>query len=381
MIVTSTRADYGLLRPVIRSFSSDGFFEVAVAVTGSHLCGALGHTVSEIEDDKIKISARLDILEGRADMPVDSVICNAITEFSKYFRDTRPDAVVLLGDRSEIFATATAAALLEIPIAHISGGETTQGAKDEFFRHCITKMSSLHFASTEDYRRRVIQLGEQPKAVFNVGSLGAENILTILPVPKERLSETVGFSLKEKYLLATYHPETLGSKNVAADLEELLLAIDTLGTRCLFTMANADDGGAIINERLAQYCEENSDRAALRSSLGAVNYLSAMRWCAAVVGNSSSAIVESPTLKKPAVNIGERQAGRIMGANTICCDAKKEAIVKALRKAMSLEFSKELESMTSPYGGENVSGKIANITKTYLSDGNRSSKKVFYDII
>lgn len=377
-IITGTRAEFGLLYPVIKRLANAAEVVLRVIVTGSHLCHALGYTIDEIHHAGVKISHVIDILNDNAETATDAAMSSALLAFSAYFSSARPDLVVVLGDRYEIFSAVTAAAINDIPVAHISGGETTEGAKDEFFRHCITKMSSLHFASTQAYRKRIIQLGEQPCRVFNAGSLGAENIQTLVPVCPEELSESIDFDVAQPFLLCTYHPETLGGVSSAEGLGNMLRAIKELGLRCLFTAANADQGGAEINACVAQFCAQNKD-SKLVMSLGAQRYLSAMRYCTAVIGNSSSAIVEAPTLHKPAVNIGDRQKGRIMGDNTICCGTGFEDIKQAIERAVSPAFIKQVAGMESPYGQGGASKLIVREIKSALLDA-VSLKKKFYDI-
>jgi UDP-hydrolysing UDP-N-acetyl-D-glucosamine 2-epimerase len=240
-------------------------------------------------------------------------------------------------------------------------------------------MSTLHFTAAKPYRRRVVQLGEQPDRVFNAGALGAENIMILPPVRSEELSADIGFDTKQPFVLCTYHPETLGVDDPLYGLNQLLDALDALDLRCLFTAANADRGGAAINERLTEYCAARADRALLVKSLGVRRYLSAMRYCTAVVGNSSSAIVEAPTLHKPAVNIGDRQKGRMMGDNTLCCPAERADIEAALSKAVSPEFVAACRDMESPFGEGETSRIILREIKTALLQG-MSMKKTFFDI-
>ncbi|MEA4911922.1 MAG: UDP-N-acetylglucosamine 2-epimerase, partial [Oscillospiraceae bacterium] len=345
--VTSTRADFGLLLPVLRRIEADGQLRLQLLVTGAHLVPALGNTIEEIRESGIPIAETVDIFGDDYNALACKATARALDRFADVFMRTDPDLVLLLGDRYEIFAAAAAAAMCDVPVAHIAGGETTAGAKDEFFRHCITKMSALHFTAAADYRRRVIQLGEQPDNVYFVGSLGAENIQTLPVIPPAELSGAIGFDCTVPFLLCTYHPETLGGVGPRQGVSELLLALGAVGLPCLFTAANADDGGAVINEGIERFCT-GDPHYKLMKSLGAVRYLSAMRCCAAVVGNSSSAIVESPTLKKPAVNIGDRQKGRIMGENTISCACERGAIQKAIERAVSPAFADSIRGMVSP---------------------------------
>ena len=376
-VVTGTRAEFGLLLPVIKRIEAHAGLALSLIVTGAHLCESLGGTVKEIERAGVPIAKRIDILPDGERTKATEAAAVALREFSRYFSETKPDVVVVLGDRYEIFAATAAAAMCDIPVAHISGGETTEGAKDEFFRHCITKMSELHFASTDAYRKRIIQLGEQPENVYFAGSLGAENIKTLPVIPREELSREIGFDVSHDFLLCTYHPETLCGVSPKEGAAELLAALDAAGLPVLFTAANADDGGREINEAIRAYCEKR-ENARLVDSLGAVRYLSAMRYCKAVIGNSSSAIVESPTLKKPAVNIGERQTGRIKGENNIDCATERGAIAAAIKKAVSTEFQTSVENMESPYGRGGASEVIVGAIEERVCS--LTTKKTFYDV-
>ncbi len=379
-VMTGTRAEYGLLRPVIREIESKKNINLKLLVTGSHLVHSLGYTISEIKADKTPIDFICDILKDDETTDKSVALAAAVEGFSAYFKNHRCDALVILGDRYEAFAATVAAASSSIPVAHISGGDVTEGATDEFYRHCITKMSCLHFPSTEVYRKRVIQLGENPKTVFNVGSLGAENIKNMPKLSAREISQSIGYDCTKPFLLATYHPETLSDTDVLTPLEQLLEAIEQTGVSVLFTKANADEGGDLINKRIAEFCEQN-EKCLLVSSLGALRYLSAMKACSAVIGNSSSAIVEAPTLKKPAINIGDRQKGRIVGINNIDCKAENEDIINAIQKAMSQEFNNSLKNMQSPYDiSQNASEVIVEKLLSFLEQDKMHVKKSFYDV-
>jgi len=324
-VVTGTRAEFGLLLPVIKRLDAGGTAQPLTAVTGAHLSDALGRTEREIEAAGIVPDARIDIGAGDSSVPFVESTARALSGFYGYFLERRPNAALVLGDRYETFAAALAAVSAGVPVAHISGGETTEGARDEYYRHCITKMSGLHFTSCEAYRRRVIQLGEAPDTVFNAGSLGAENIKNLPLLERDELSRALGFDCSRPYLLVTCHPETLSVRPAAEAVGELLAALDSLGARAIITKSNADEGADEINAALERYAAGNG-RVLLADSLGALLYLSAMKHCAAVVGNSSSGIVETPSFKKPAVDIGGRQKGRISGANTIRCGFERGSI-------------------------------------------------------
>ncbi len=377
-VITGTRAEFGLLLPVIRGLMRDETLDFRLLVTGSHLCRALGYTLDEITAAGIPVARTFDILNDDPKTPVATAIARAIEQFAAYWNENPTDMAVVLGDRYEIFGAVTAAAVCDVPVAHISGGETTEGAKDEFFRHSITKMSALHFAAAEVYRNRIVQLGEQPETVFNAGALGAENIMTMTPLRREELSEQIGFDVAQPYILCTVHPETLGGGDTMLLLENLLRAFDDLKLRVLFTAANADEGGAAINRRIEEYCTGNT-RCMFVASLGVLRYLSAMRYCTAVAGNSSSAIVEAPTLRKPAVNIGDRQRGRRMSDGVLNCDSSYPAIVGALQKAVSAGFVAAVTEMESPFGGGDASSVIVREIKNALQKGVVKNKK-FFDI-
>lgn len=374
-VVTSTRADYGLLRGVIRALQKRSEVKVRVAVTGTHLSEEYGFTEQEISANGIEIHSRIPIL-GRSTM---QTLLNAEERFARYFSEYPASAVLLLGDRFEIFGVATAAAVAKLPIIHISGGDVTQGADDDFYRHCITKMAKLHFPSNEQSARRLICMGEQPSAVFNVGGLGDENIRTAEVFSRKKLGDSINFSLEEPFVLVTYHPETACAVPVQTQLSCLLEALDKTGVRCLFTKSNADEGGSAVNHMLDSYCEQHKDKAKAVASLGAVRYLSAMRHAAAVVGNSSSGVVETPSVGVPAVNIGSRQQGREICDNVICCPAETQAIYSALQKALSPEFREYARSVKSPYYGGNTAERIAQHTVEFLASGTAGEPKAFYD--
>lgn len=377
-VVTGTRAEFGLLTPVLDAVL-EADYSLCLYVTGAHLADAFGRTENEIAARGYDIAERIDILRNNPETSVQTAMSRAFSEFSISFFTRKPDILVVLGDRYESFVAAMAAVMAEIPVAHISGGDVTEGAKDDFFRHCMTKLAYLHFPSTETYRKRVVQLGEAPGRVFNVGALGAENIAKVSVLSKEELAKDVGFDFNGDYLLVTYHPETLDGVDPVAGLDELLKALDTVGLSALFTKANADAGGNAVNERLTAYCAKR-ENCMLVDSLGMTRYLSAMRYAKAVVGNSSSAIVETPSLKIPAVNVGDRQKGRVMGENVISCATDAEMIETAIRTAASDEFRAKIENMKNPYGGENVGKKIVARIADFFESGESGLKKSFFDI-
>ena len=376
-IVTATRAEYGLLRPVIQRVAAADALALQLVVTGAHLCPRLGETVREIEKDGLPIAARLPIFRDDADEPVAKTIARTMEIFDDYFAAHRPDAVLLLGDRFEIFAVAAAAAARHIPIAHISGGDVTLGAADEYYRHCISKMAAVHFPSCADSAARLVRMGEAPDTVFCVGGLGDENIRTMPKMSRAELCDSTGFDLMQPFALVTYHPETApDAGSPAVQVRALCDAMERVpGVFWLITGSNADTGGQVCTAMMQAFAAAYPGRAGFVKSLGLRRYLSAMNCAALVVGNSSSGVVETPTFKVPTVNIGKRQAGRAICANVLCCDADETAIEAALRKALSPEFAPVAASAVSPYNGGGTSEKICDVMQNF----DFAKPKVFYD--
>ncbi len=384
-VLTATRAEYGLLKNLIVRLQKEPAFQVNVVVTGTHLDRAFGETYREIEADGISIAAKISILSGQDGAAgMSETMANALTGFGHFFAENRQDLLVVLGDRYETMAVCIAAMNEQIPIAHIHGGEVTEGAIDDAIRHSITKMSFLHFTSTEEYRRRVIQLGEQPERVFCVGALGIENIFRQKLLSRAELDESISFSLGEKYCLVTFHPVTLEEGEGTGQVDELLAAMDaTPEYHYLMTKANADAGGRKINARLEQYAREHRENILLIDSLGMIRYLSAMKYCSMVIGNSSSGILEAPAMGVPTINIGDRQRGRIQAASIINCPPVKEEIIAAMRRAETEAFRNEIKGQVLPYGDGNTSEQIISHIREYLlAEGGReiNLKKKFYDI-
>ena len=375
-VVTATRAEYGLLRPVVQKLAADDGLRLQLVVTGAHLCPWLGETVREIEADGLPIAARLPIFQENEE-PVAQTIARTLEVFDGWFAAHRPDAVLLLGDRFEIFAVATAAAARHIPIAHISGGDVTLGAADEYYRHCITKMAALHFPSCADSAARLVRMGEEPGRVFCVGGLGDENIRTLPKMSRDELCVSTGFPLMHPFALVTYHPETSADAPDPADqVEALCAAMEAVpGVFWLITGSNADAGGQICTQKMQAFAAAHSDRAGFIQSLGLRRYLSAMQCAALVAGNSSSGVVETPTFGVPTVNIGQRQAGRLICANVLCCPAETAAIEDALRKALSPAFAETARTAKSPYNGGDTSGKICDVLHRF----DFAPVKTFYD--
>lgn len=380
-VLTATRAEYGLLKRVILTLQEDAFIDVRVAVTGMHLSPEFGFTYHEIEKDGIKIDKKIEILlSSDTAQGVSKSMGLALISFGEYFASLKPDMLVVLGDRFETLAVCMAALIERIPIAHIHGGETTEGAIDEAIRHAITKFSYLHFPSTEEYKKRIIQLGEAPERVFNVGALGVENILKEDLTSKASLEQSLEYSLGAIYAVVTYHPVTLEESTAEMQLKELLDALNEFPQiKYIFTKANADSQGRIINQMLEQYVL-NSDKGILVDSLGTQRYLSALKNCAMVIGNSSSGIIEAPLFQIPTINIGDRQKGRIQANSILNCKPKKTEITSAMEKALQMIENRELPSLDLKYGNGTTSVQIVKEIKKVLTQETINIKKEFYDL-
>lgn len=380
-VLTATRAEYGLLKPVIVKLNAVPRLDVRIAVTGMHLSPDFGFTYREIENDNLKIDKKIDILLS-SDTPasVSKSMGLAMIGFADYFEELCPDMLLVLGDRYETLAVCCAAMNARIPIAHMYGGETTQGAVDESIRHAITKMSYLHFTSTEEYRKRVIQLGEEPDRVFAVGAMGIENIMNTKLMTLNELSDCLGMPLAEPYAVVTFHPVTLEDNTVEEQFSALLTACDNHPElRYIFTRANADANGKIINSMIDDYVKDKKNAKAV-ASLGTVRYLSALKYASLIIGNSSSGLIEAPSFHIPTVNIGDRQKGRLMAKSVISCEPDSGEITKAITKALSKEFREKISSVKNPYGDGNTSDKIAGILKEYLFNREINLKKSFYNV-
>ena len=380
-LITGTRAEYGLLKPLITKLNMAVDLELQLIVTGMHLSPEFGLTYQEIEQDGFKIKERNEMLLS-SDTPngITKSMGVAIIGFADIYTRIAPDIVIILGDRYEAFAAASAAMIHRIPIAHIHGGELTEGLIDDPIRHSITKMSSLHFTSTEQYRQRVIQLGEQPTTVVNVGALGIENIKEQKLLSKQDLAQRIDFSLDKPYFIVTFHPVTLEDNTAEVQFENLLNALDTFTEyRIIFTKANADTDGRIVNSLIDEYIVKNKERAVAFTSLGMLRYLSALKYCEMVIGNSSSGILEAPSFHIPTVNIGDRQAGRMKGKSIIDCGWTTEEIVHGIQRAQILKRCGDLQNDVNVYEGKDTSETIMKVLRNYLMRDN-SIKKNFYDI-
>lgn len=377
VVLTATRAEWGLLSPIVAEFKKAAVFDVVIAATGTHLSPEFGLTYKEIENDGFKVDKKIEILlSSDSTVSVSKSMGLALISFAEYFEETKPDALLVLGDRYETLAVCCAALNARIPVLHLYGGETTEGAVDEAVRHAITKMSYLHFTSTENYRQRVIQLGENPERVFNVGAIGVENILKTPLCTRDELQESIGFDISRQYAVVTFHPVTLEDNNSERQMNELLTALGEFGgISFIFTKANADADGRIINRLIDEYVKNNVNAVAF-DSLGVKRYLSALKYASMVIGNSSSGIIEAPSFKIPTVNIGDRQRGRIQAESVINCAPARDCIIAAIKKALSIS----LTHCVNPYGKENSAFNTADIiTRKFMSD-NIDLKKKFFDI-
>lgn len=381
-VVTGSRAEYGLLNRLIRMIADSPLTELKLVATNMHLSPLFGETYKEIEADGFAIDKKVPILEDTAPDNSEATLkamSKAIAGMSDAFSELKPDLVLILGDRYEILSAAIAAMIHKIPIAHIGGGNVTEGAYDDAIRHSITKMSHLHFVSTDVYRRRVIQLGELPERVFNVGSIGIENILRSPLMPEDELEESLNFKVDRSTLLVTYHPVTLSADNVEKDIDAFLSVLgERKDLRIIFTMPNSDTGGHVIMERINQFVQEHSDRACAFKSLGYKRYLSTMKYAGAVVGNSSSGVVEAPSFHIPTLDIGDRQKGRIAADSVYHCAPDAESIKAGLSYIFSDEFKEVVKNSQNPYEKPDIVKSIFDVISTYPLEG--IIKKPFYNL-
>ena len=380
-VVTGTRAEYGILKPLICKIQESERLELRLVVTGMHLSPEFGMTVKEIEEDHFEISSKIEmLLSSDSAVGITKSMGIALLGFADYFQADKPDMVIILGDRYEMLAAATAAMTARVPIAHIHGGELSEGVMDESIRHAITKMSHIHFTSTEEYRNRVIQLGEQPYSVYNVGALGVENIKKINYLDKKSLEKELNFNFTNLSIMVTYHPVVLENKPSKEQFQDILDVIEEhKNISLIFTKANSDMDGRVINQMIDDYVEKNRERCAGFTSLGQVRYLSALKYCKAVVGNSSSGIIEVPSFGIPTVNIGNRQRRRTCAASVINCGNDKKQIDAALNKALSSEIIRKASMSKNPYEGERTSEQIIDIIIRVLDHG-VDLRKEFYDL-
>lgn len=378
-VVTATRAEYGLLSPVIKALrkQENSNLKVELIVTGTHLSEKYGMTVNEIDE---RIDHRIPIpVNSENELDISSNQAQALIEFTKLFCQERYSAIVLLGDRYEALAFAIAAGNTRTPVFHLGGGDTTQGALDEWIRHSITKISYLHFVTNEESKRRVIQLGESPERVFNYGSTSIDNILTVADMSKEAALKSVGLN-ECRYALCTYHPVTMEDGTAEKQVKSLLEAIKAFpDLQFIVTKSNADQGGGRINEMLDEV-EGIIDNLHVFTSLGVRRYLSLMKYAAFVLGNSSSGIIETPAFHVPTVNIGDRQRGRLQSESIVNCGDSTEEIITAIKTALSEEHIRICQTAISPYGDGHTAERIASKTIETVAHGRIDLKKKFYDL-
>jgi GDP/UDP-N,N'-diacetylbacillosamine 2-epimerase (hydrolysing) len=379
-IVTGSRAEYSSYYPLLEAINKDGTLSVQIVVTGMHLSPKFGLTYKEIEKDGYNICEKVPILSfGDSGRGITKSIGLGVMRFADTFARLKPHMVVLIGDRFETFAAAVSAFTANIPIVHIGGGDLTLGAMDDAFRHSITKMSCLHLVSAKEHRARVIQLGEDPKAVFVTGAPCIDNIRKIKLLSKKDLERALSIRLGARNVVVTFHPVTLERNTSGRQFKEILKALDSFDDLfIIFTKSNADTNSGIIIKLMDEYVRRNRRRAVAFNSLGQLRYLSLLKYVDALVGNSSSGIAEAPSFKIGTINIGDRQKGRIKPESVISCQPARESIVKAFKKLYSKSFQKRLKNVINPYGDGCAAERIKDILKTYNVD--KSLKKQFYDI-
>lgn len=378
LVLSTSRADYGFLCPLLDVLMADPAIDLKLAVCGGHLSVEFGETVREIEADGRLVDSRFTTVLPEEE-PISRSFALAITGFSETVARIQPDMVFLPGDRYEILAAASAALLSKVPVAHYAGGQLTEGAWDDAVRHAVTKLSHLHFTATEVYRQRIIQMGEDPRRVFAYGSLGLDNIRTMEAWSRDKLERDLGFSFGSRSALVTFHPATLSSDPPEQQLNELLAALDDFPElHLLFTQPNADEGGLSLSRMIKKYIDTRTDRALLVPSLGRMRYLSSLRIVDVVVGNSSSGIIEAPSFGIATVNVGDRQQGRTRAASVLDCPVRREAISGALAKALDPAFRASLKGTTNPYGDGHAAEQIHRVLRDFPLEGLLC--KHFFDI-
>ena len=377
---TGTRAEYGLLFPLMKLIKEKKEYELQIIASGMHLSPEFGLTYKEIEKDGFKINEKIEILlSSDSDIGISKAIGLGLISFSETLKRLEPDITIILGDRFEALSMAISSYIMKFPIAHIHGGERTEGAIDEGIRHSITKMSYLHFTSTAEYRKRVVQLGENPERVFNVGAIGLDNIKNLQLLTKEQIEKSLNFKFGNKNILFTYHPTTLNSDQLKQEVDEIFKALEELvkiGYKIIITKSNADEGGRFINQFIDKFSVKQKDKVFVSTNFGTLKYLSIMRYVDLILGNSSSGIVEAPSLKVPTINIGERQKGRVRGNSIIDVNPSEEEILRAVSIAQNMDRKK----INNPYDQGGAARKIYDVLKDYLENNKINLKKEFYDI-
>ncbi|MFN3453904.1 MAG: UDP-N-acetylglucosamine 2-epimerase [Pseudobdellovibrio sp.] len=384
LFFTSTRADYGLLSGLIKTFKADSsHYTVEILVTGTHLSEKYGLTYREIEADGVSINYKVDLnLKGDSDLEVARATALGVEKFSEILSLAQPDLVFVLGDRTEALSFALASQLMRVPLAHLHGGEVTEGAIDDAMRHCITKLAKIHFASAEEHKKRVEQLGEDPKLVFNVGAVGIDNIVNLQKLNKQELEQQLQIAFKERTYLVTFHPETLSQISVEDQIDIFLKGLEKFilaqekESLFIFTMPNADSGNQSIFKKINDFIHNNSSCCKGFESLGYKRYLSAMSYATAVVGNSSSGLIEAPALNIPTLNVGDRQKGRLRGTSVIDVPLNVDAISEGLNLVTAMKEQGQI--FESPYGDGHSAEKIKTLVDKNI-DQLKFLRKIFYD--
>lgn len=363
-VLTSTRADYGILRKLILRLRLDPEFDLDLIVTGTHLSEKHGNTIKEILSDGVEINTIIDIhIDDSAPKGIAHTIGTSLKKCEKHFAKKKPDLLMILGDRFETLGFVIAASLFQIPIAHIHGGELTEGLIDDAFRHSYTKFSHLHFVATDIYKKRVVQLGEMENRVFNVGGLGVDAISSVPLLTKKQITDQLDIDIGERLIVATFHPLTLGKDRGLMEIKVLLKSLESFLTNTIiFTFPNADPGSDIFFSVLNEFVKKNTN-VHIVSSLGQLKYFSLLSISSIMVGNSSSGLLEAPTFKLPVVNIGERQRGRVAASNVISVKPEAREIVTAIRKGLSTNFRDSIKNCVNPYGEGGATEKILKILK------------------
>ena len=379
-IVTGTRAEYGLLYWIMKGIQNDPALDLQIIVTGMHLSPEFGLTFQEIINDGFFINNKVEmLLSGDRPSAISKSTGLGMIGFADAFEELKPDIVTLLGDRYELLAAAATALFANIPIAHISGGETTTGAFDEAIRHSITKMGWWHFVAAKEYKKRVIQLGEDPNRVHHVGSISIDNIKKTKLLNKTNLEKLLGLKFKKKNLIMTYHPVTLEKESSKNNLQSLLNVLDKLNdTYIIFTEPNADTDNRIIKRMIKKLVLSHKKNSISFASMGRLNYLSALQFVDGVIGNSSSGLTEAPTFKIGTINIGDRQNGRLKADSIIDCTSEEESIFDAVKTLYSSQFQNNLKKINNPYGVDNTTEKIISVLKN--SKIPKNLKKKFYNL-
>ena len=377
--ISGSRADYGLMMHLMKLVKKEKNFLLQIIITGTHLSAQHGFTYKEILKDHFSINARVDLkIKNYKPFDICRYMSLAINKISKKLRYLNPDLVILLGDRYEIFAASSASLIHQIPICHLHGGEITTGSVDDSLRHAITKMSNLHFVSNSIYKKRVKQLGENPKNIFVVGGFGVDLIKKTKLISKEKVEKNLGFKFKDKNLLISYHPETTNRKNLIKDFSQLLSSLEKFNDiKFIFTKSNADVDGDIINKMINNFVIKNKVRSSFFDSMGQVNYLSTLNIVDGILGNSSSGILEAPSFNKPTINVGNRQKGRLKANSVIDVPANAKLIEKAIKKIYSLKMQNIMHKNINPYGSGGASNKTIEILKKIRFD---KLNKNFFDI-